>query len=57
MEDELWKALESVTNEPSNLKHRAVYIGLALSMQDGGEMAADADLDGKPATDGKSYRY
>jgi hypothetical protein len=60
MEDELLKALESVANEPFNLKHHAAYIGLALRMQDGGEMAADARsqmVNALPATDGKSYVY
>jgi len=42
MEDELLKALESVTNEPFNLKHHAVYNKLALRMGHSGEMAADA---------------
>ena len=50
MEDELWKALELVTNEPFNLKHHAAYIRLALQIQDGREMAADAGSDGKRST-------
>ena len=50
MEDELWKALESAANEPFNLKHRAVYIGLALQIQDSREMAVDAGSDGKRST-------
>ena len=48
--DELLEALESVTNEPFNLEHRVAYIGLALQMQDGREMAADAGSDGKRST-------
>lgn len=58
MEDELLEALESVANEPVNLKHHAAYIRLALQMQDDGEMAADAQsqmVNAVPATDGKSY--
>jgi len=39
MEDELLKALESVANELSHLKHHAVYIRLALQLEDGGEVA------------------
>jgi hypothetical protein len=56
MEDELVKALDSVANEPFNLKHHAAYIRLASQMQDSGEMAADARLQmvtAVPATDGK----
>lgn len=59
MEDELLKALESVANEPFNLKHHAAYIKLASQVQ-GGEMAADARsqmVNAVPATDGKSYGY
>ncbi len=54
------EALESVGNEPFNLKHHAAYIKLASQMQDGGEMAADARsqmVNAVPATDGKSYVY
>lgn len=60
MEDELLKALESVANEPFNLKHHAAYIKLASQVQDGGEMAADARsqmVNAVPATDGKLYGY
>jgi len=42
MEDELLKALESVANEPFNLSHHVVYIRLALQMENGREIAADA---------------
>jgi len=42
MEDELLKALSLVTNEPFNLRHHAAYIWLALQMENGREMAADA---------------
>jgi len=35
MEDELLKALESVTNEPFNLSHHAAYIWLALQIENG----------------------
>jgi hypothetical protein len=41
MDDELLKALESIANELFNLKHHAAYIGLALQMEEGGEMAAN----------------
>jgi len=41
-ENELLKALGSVTNEPFNLSHHAAYIWLALQMENGREMAADA---------------
>lgn len=60
MEDQLLEALESVANEPFNLKHHAAYLKLALQMQDGGEMAADARsqmVNAVPATDGKPYVY
>ena len=50
MEDELLKVLESVANESFNLKHHAAYIRLALQIQDGRAMAADAGLDGKCST-------
>ena len=50
MDDELLKALESIANEPFNLKHHVAYMRLALQVQDGGEMAADADSDGKRST-------
>jgi hypothetical protein len=59
--DELLKALESVANEPLNLKHHPVYIRLALQMQDGREMAADAAVSAMasavPATNGNSHVY
>jgi hypothetical protein len=42
MEDELLKVLESVANEPFNLKLNVAYIRLAVQMEDGGEIAADA---------------
>ena len=43
--------LESLANEPFNLKHHAAYIRLALQMQDGREMAVlDAGSDGKRGT-------
>jgi len=32
-EDELLKALESVANEPFNLKHHAVHISIRLALQ------------------------
>jgi hypothetical protein len=49
--DELLKVLESVANEPFNLKHHPAYIILALQMRDGREMAADAAVsDGKRST-------
>jgi hypothetical protein len=60
MEDELFKVLESVANEPLNLKHHAAYIMLALQLEGGGEMAADARsqmVNAVPATDGKPYVY
>lgn len=60
MEDELLRALESIANDPFNHKHHAAYIRLALQVQDGGEMAADARsqmVNAVPATDGKSYVY
>ena len=60
MEDESLEALESVVNKPLNLKHHAAYIRLALQMQDGGEMAADAwaqMVNAVPATDRKLYVY
>jgi len=60
MEDELLKALKSVANEPFHLKHYAVYIRLALQMEGGGEMAADARsqmVNAVPPTDGKPYVY
>jgi hypothetical protein len=56
MEDELLKALESLANEPFNVRHHAAYIRLASQMQDGGETVADARLQmvtAVPATDGK----
>jgi len=59
-EDELLKTSESVANEPFNLKHNAAYIRLALQMESGGEMAADARsqmVNAVPATDGESYAY
>jgi hypothetical protein len=43
-----------------NLKHLAAYIMLAVQMEDGGEMAADARsqmVNAVPATDGKPYVY
>ena len=60
MDDELLKALESIANEPFNLKHHVAYMRLALQIQDGGEMATDARaqiVNAAPATDGKSYVY
>jgi len=60
MEEELLKTLESVANEPFNLKHHAAYIRLALQAEDGGKMAADARsqmVNAVPATDGTSYAY
>jgi len=42
MEDELLKALESIANEPFNLSHHVAYIRLALQMENGREIAADA---------------
>ena len=42
--------------EPFNRKHHAAYVRLALQVQDGREMAADAGLDGKRSTS-KSYVY
>ena len=56
MEDELWKALELVANEPFNLKHHAAYIRFALQMQGSGEMRAQM-VNAVPATDGKPYVY
>ena len=58
--DQLLEVLESVANEPFNLKHHAAYLKLALQMQDGGEMAADARsqiVNAVPATDGKPHVY
>jgi hypothetical protein len=49
--------LESVANEPFNLKHHAAYIRLAVQME---EMAADARsqmVNAVPATGGKPYVY
>jgi len=60
MEEKLLKALESVVNEPFNLKHHAAYIRLAFQMEGGGGMAADAwsqMVNAVPATDGKLYVY
>ena len=54
------KALESVADEPFHLTHHAAYIKLALQMEDGGEMAADARskmVNAVPATYGKPYVY
>jgi len=42
MEDELSKALDSVTNEPFNLSQHAAYIWLALQMENGREMVVEA---------------
>ena len=42
--------LESVANERFNLKHHAADIRLALQIQDGRAMAADAGSDGKCST-------
>jgi hypothetical protein len=59
-DDELLKVLESVANELFNLKHHAAYIRLALQMEEGGEMVADARsqmVNAGQATDGKSYMY
>jgi len=59
-EDKLLKALDSVANEVFSLKHHTVYIRLALQMEDGGEMAADARcqmVNAVPETDGKPYMY
>ena len=55
MEDELLKVLESVANESFNLRHHAAYIRLALQMQDGREMAADAGSDGKRSTSNQRH--
>ena len=55
------QSIESVGvshEQPFNLKHHATYIRLALLLEDGGEMAADARsqmVNAVPATDGKSY--
>jgi hypothetical protein len=58
MEAELLKALDSIANDLVNLKHHAVYIRVALQMEDGGETAAHARsqmVGAVPATDGKPY--
>jgi len=59
MEDELLRALESFANEPSNLKHHAAYIRLALQMEGCGEIATDRSqmVNAVPATDDNSYVY
>jgi len=49
--------LESFATEPLNLKHHAAYIRLALQMEDGGEIATDAQpqmVNAVPTTNGKS---
>jgi len=53
-------ALESVANEPFNLKHHAVYIRLVLQMEHSGETAVDAwfqMVNAVPAIAGKPYVY
>jgi hypothetical protein len=53
--EESLKAFESVANEPFDLKHHPVYIGLALQMQHAREMAAGAAVsDGKRSTSNRS---
>jgi hypothetical protein len=47
-------------NEPFNLKQHPAYIRLALQMEEGGEIAADAwpqMVNAGPATEGNSYVY
>ena len=56
--DDLLKPLESVANDPFNLKCHAAYIRLASRMQDDGEMVGDAQsqvVNAVPATSGESY--
>ena len=63
MEDELLKMLESVANEPFNLKHHAAYIRLALGLCYRSEMVEKwlqtraQMVNAVPAADGKSYVY
>ena len=56
--DDLLDTLESVANDPFNLKFHAAYIRLASRMQDDGEMVGDARsqmVSAVPATSGKPY--